>query len=227
MSEIKFEKEIKSLIEARKYIPDEFWNRTDGQKYEVVWFMDRQKPSVEASYDFDEERFGMTREGQVIWGFDSGCSCPSPWSNADYGDNSYSVKEWREFPVEEKDSFDKDWEDVCYSNLKDYLTLVSGVKDELPPKDVLTVLNAEIRRFLMKRVGYENIKDAVQAEVLHTDGNSELLKFNNGDFYVKVKDTSTAREYLLSVPENMKTCKQGIAWTFGLSESEYQPIIET
>ena len=222
MSVIKFDKEIKALIKARKYIPDEFWVRTEKQDYEVLWFMSRKRPSVHASYDFDEERFGMTRGGQVIWGFDSGCSCPTPWEGKEY-----DVKDWKEFAVSPEESFDKGWEDACYSNLTDYLTLVKGIKGGLPPKDVLTVANAEIRRFLMKRVGYENIKDAVKAEVLHKDGDSELLKFNNGDVYVKVKDTSTAREYLLSVPENMKTCREGIAWTFGLSEDKYNPIIET
>ncbi len=224
MLEIKFKNEIKKLIENRHKVPDEFWVKTDGGTYEVIWFMDRQKPSVEQSYDFDEERFGITRDGQVIWGFDSGCSCPSPWSQSDFGDDSYQVKEWREFSVPTEEAFDADWQDEAYKNLNDYLLII---EDNLSPEKVLDVQNAEVRRYLIKRVGYENIKDKVQAEVLHVDGTSELLKFKTGEMYVKVKDSSTDREYLLYVEGRHTTCKSAIAWTFGLREEEYNPTIES
>lgn len=224
MLEIKFKKEIELLIESRHKIPDEFWVRTDGGMYETIWFMDRQKPSVKQSYGFDEERFGITRDGKVIWGFDSGCSCPSPWSSSDYGDTSYLVKEWKEFTVSPEEAFDADWQDECYTNLADYLLLVSN---DLEPKRVLEAKNAEVRRYLIKRIGYENIKDDVKAEVLHVDGDNELLKFATGEIYVKVKDSSTDREYLLFVEGKHKTCRSAIAWTFGLKEEEYKPIIES
>lgn len=223
MYKIKFQKEIEKLIENRHKIPDEFWVLTQGGKYNAIWFMSRQKPSVEACYSFDEERFGLTKQGQVIWGFHSGCSCPSPWSAADFGDD-YTTREWREFLVESEQSFDKGWEEECYSNLKDYLLLI---KKSVKGKDVLETKNAEIRRFLMKRIGYEKVKKDVGATVIHTDGTSQLLQFKDGDYYVKVKDSSTKREYLLYVPNNLKTCRAAIAWTFGLAESEYNPIIET
>lgn len=224
MLEIKFKKEIERLIENRDKIPGEFWVRTDGQKYEVIWFMDRQKPSIERSYDFDEERFGLTKDGKIIWGFDSGCSCPTPWGSIDYGDDSYYVKEWKEFCVNPEEAFDADWQDECYNNLNDYLLLI---EKDLSPEKVLDIKNSEIRRYLIKRVGYENIKEKVKAEVIHKDGYNELLKFSNGEIYVKVRDSSTDREYLLFVQGNHKTCKSAIAWTFGLSEEEYNPIIET
>lgn len=224
MLEIKFKKEIEKLIENRHKIPDEFWVKTDGGMYRVVWFMDRQKPSVEVDYSFDEERFGLTRDGKIIWGFDSGCSCPSPWSADDFGDKNYSVKEWKEFCVSPEEAFDADWQEECYSNLNDYLLLI---EENLEPQRVLEVKNAEVRRYLIKRVGYEKIKHDVKAEVLHKDGANELLKFANGEMYVKVKDTSTEREYLLFVEGNHQTCKSAIAWTFGLREEEYQPIIES
>lgn len=227
MSKIKFSKEIKQLIKHRDKVPDEFWVRTDGGKYRVLWFMSRQKPSVEADYSFDEERFGLTREGKVIWGFDSGCSCPSPWSAADFGDDNYHVKEYKEFEVEPETAFDADWQDESYSTLKDFLYLISDNPD---PKEVLNLRNAEIRRYMVKRIGYENIKDAVDATVIHTDGDSELLELIiNGqkEKYVKVKDSSTDREYLLYVPDHITRCKEGIAWTFDLTEEQYNPIIET
>ena len=95
------------------------------------------------------------------------------------------------------------------------------------PKKVLSLQNAEVRRYMIKRVGYDNIKETVQAEVIHVDGDNELLKFNTGELYVKVKDSSTEREYLLFVEGQHKTCRSAIAWTFGLREHEYCPIVET
>lgn len=74
MSKIKFAEAIKKLKRFRDRIPEEFWVRTDGSKYRVIWFVNRQKPSETASYDFNEERFGLTKDGEFIWGFDSGCS---------------------------------------------------------------------------------------------------------------------------------------------------------
>jgi len=224
MLEIKFKKEIETLIENRHRVPDEFWVRTDGRKYRTIWFMDRQKPSVEDYCSFNEERFGLTQDGKVIWGFDSGCSCPAPWSQRDFGDENYLVKEWKEFMVEPETAFDADWQDECYSNLSDYLLLI---KENIEPKRVLEAKNSEIRRYLIKRIGYEKIKDDVGAEIIHKDGSSELLKFSNGEMYVKVKDTSTDREYLLFVERNNKTCKSAIAWTFRLREEEYNPLIES
>ncbi len=217
----KFQKEIERLIRNRRKIPDEFWRRTAGGTHEVIWFIDRQKPSVSQSYDFDMERFGVTKDGKIIWGFDSGCSCPSPWEDDQRA--GYETKEWKEFVVSPVE-LDTDWQDACFDNLKDYLLVV---ENNLDPKLVITAKNAEVRRFLMKRVGYQEVKDAVNAEVVHIDGTSELLKFADGDMYVKVKDSSTEREYLLYVPSHLKTCRAAIAWTFGLSEQEYRPVIET
>ena len=225
MYEIKFQEEIERLIENRHKIPDEFWILTAGKGYQAIWFMDRQKPSVEQSYDFDEERFGITKDGKVIWGFDSGCSCPTPW--VDSLDGTYEVKEWKEFAVSPEQAFDADWQDECYKNLQDFLKLID---DNLSADEVLSIQNAEIRRYLIKRVGYENIKNKVGATVLHKDGTSELLEFSNGEKYVKVKDSSTDREYLLYVGnswDKLMTCKAAIASTFGLREEEYNPLIES
>ena len=138
-------------------------------------------------------------------------------------DNNYLVKTWKEFETTPEESFDKGWDDECYNNLQDYLLLI---EKEIKPLQVVEAKNAEIRRFLMKRIGYDSIRNSAQVEIIQTDGTSELLKINN-EKYVKVKDSSTDREYLLYVPENIKSCKEGIAWTFGLKEEEYNPLIET
>lgn len=94
------------------------------------------------------------------------------------------------------------------------------------PAKVLAAKNAEVRRYLIKRMGWDVLRSHVSAKTIHTDGNSELIEFND-ERYVKVKDSSTDRIYLLYVPNNMQTCRDAIAWTFGLSGNEYNPLIET
>jgi hypothetical protein len=54
-----------------------------------------------------------------------------------------------------------------------------------------------------------------------------LRKNEEPIFLVKVKDPSLQVYYMLRVPPNVRTCKEAIAWTFGLSSEEYNPIMET
>jgi len=219
------ETKIQTLIEKLDKVPDEFWVRSENG-HQVIWILD-QEDGTAGSYETSQERIGITRDGNILWGFSSGCSCWDGWSDNDYCP-TVSAKEFtidmfkrgNEYNSEELN----DWESLASSNLDDFLFLVS---ENTTPKEVLDVKNAEIRRYLIKRIGYENIKAFVKAEVLHTDGDSELLKFENGEMYVKVKDTSTEREYLLFVEGNHSTCKSAIAWTFGLKEEEYNPLIES
>jgi hypothetical protein len=35
------------------------------------------------------------------------------------------------------------------------------------------------------------------------------------------------KNYILRVPPTMRTCAQAVAWSFDLSESEYQPAVES
>ncbi|MFX1388954.1 MAG: DUF6745 domain-containing protein [Promethearchaeota archaeon] len=45
--------------------------------------------------------------------------------------------------------------------------------------------------------------------------------------YIRVKDSSTGKNYFLSVPNNMRTCRDAIAWTFGISSRQYDLLFET
>jgi hypothetical protein len=124
---MKYQEEIQSLIDNVEKIPEKYWRKTDGGQYEVVWFMDRQKPSIERGWDFNEERFGITKDGKIIWGFDSGCSCPSPWSQEDHGDQNYEVKEWKEFMVDPETAFDAGWEEESYETIKEILNEIKNI----------------------------------------------------------------------------------------------------
>lgn len=114
---------IKELLQNLYKIPPKYWSETAGGKYKVVWLLDRQKPSVEADYSFDEERLGITSDGRIIWGFDSGCSCPSPWSASDFGDNSYDTNTYKEFFIQIPD-FDTDWDKESAKKIEEILSSI-------------------------------------------------------------------------------------------------------
>lgn len=224
---MKFEKQLEQLVSKLDVIPDDFWiNAENGER--VIWFLDREDGTA-GDYEISQERLGLTITGKIIYGYSSGCSCWLGWESSDYCP-TMSYKEFIVSQIKTGEelrtglSFAEGWEDESLNNLNDFLLLVN---ENTTAQEVLTAKNAEIRRYLIKRIGYEKIKEDVGAELIHEDGTSQLLKFNTGEQYVKVKDSSTDREYLIYVPNNIKSCKQGIAWTFGLREDEYNPIIET
>lgn len=212
---------IQKLKKNLNRIPQEFFAETAEGKYKVIWFLNRQKPSVQASYDFDEERFGITIDGRIIYGFDSGCSCPTPWGAGDYGDTSYDVTEYKEFFLNKMPDFDAGWEEDASKRLDDLLLFFES---DVDIKRLLTIENSEIRRAIMKRIGYDKVKEC--AEVVHIDEFGELLKIA-GEQYVKVDDASTDRQYLLYVPDTVKTAKGAIAWTFYLDADTYNPEKES
>jgi len=72
--------QILLILDNIDKIDSKYWQ--DLEHYpdkKVIWFLNRQRPNVEADYSFDEERIGITNQREIVWGFDSGCSCPSPW----------------------------------------------------------------------------------------------------------------------------------------------------
>ena len=45
--------------------------------------------------------------------------------------------------------------------------------------------------------------------------------------YVRVEDSSTGKNYFLSVPNNLQTCREAISWTFDIHPSQYDLLFET
>jgi hypothetical protein len=120
--------EIEFIVSNWDKIPDKFKTNLKPDRYKlindlaleehiVILLISRQKPSVEPSYDFDEERIGLTRTGKVVWGFDSGCSCPIPWE--DSFPDCYNVsKSWKEFIVN-LTQFDKEVIEECLKTIEE------------------------------------------------------------------------------------------------------------
>jgi len=97
---------------------------------------------------------------------------------------------------------------------------------EITIEDILKCSNQELKQRALKKFGYERFIQETNPEIIDKDGENELLKIEDLVF-VLVKDASTDRKYLLRVPPQMKTVKEAIAWTFGKTPEEYNPIIET
>jgi hypothetical protein len=101
---------------------------------------------------------------------------------------------------------------------------------------ILAERNAELRRVMIERVGFEKFLREVKAQILDSDrdrgGERKLLQVQLADdepiVVVSVHCPSTGRQYLIRVPPATRTCRQAVAWTAGFDNpDDYAPIEET
>jgi hypothetical protein len=106
----------------------------------------------------------------------------------------------------------------------------------LTPEQIIGESNAEIKRIMLERYGFEEFIRNSNAQKVHTDSFGTLWKKDLGegeegdDRYlamVEVVCPSTDRKYMLRVPPSMERARQAVAWTFKMTEAEYMPSIET
>jgi hypothetical protein len=108
--------------------------------------------------------------------------------------------------------------------------------ESITADEILVERNAELRRVLLERVGFERFMTEARAKVLDEDhdagGPRQLLCVPiEGDedlVCVSVYCPSTGRRYLLRVPPGVRTCHEAIAWTAGFDDpDDYNPQVET
>ncbi|WP_052721330.1 DUF6745 domain-containing protein [Actinoplanes rectilineatus] len=96
--------------------------------------------------------------------------------------------------------------------------------------------NAEIRRVMLEHFGYERYLQEAGARQLGSDETGTLWYLDlPGDeplVMVEVVNSTpepdgTSRVYWLRVPPDTRTARAGVAWTFGLTEEEYHPLVQT
>ena len=78
----------------------------------------------------------------------------------------------------------------------------------------------------MKSYGYEKFVKDSGAKILDKHKDCALIGIEDIKL-LSLKDSSTDRKYLLRVPPEINTYKEGVAWTFGLNADDYKPVIET
>lgn len=101
---------------------------------------------------------------------------------------------------------------------------------------ILSEQNAELRRVMIERFGYDRFMEDAGATEIDSDtdagGARRLLRIEIPDdeplVCVAVQCPSTEHKFMLRVPPNVTTCHQAVAWTAGYDNpSQYQPDIET
>jgi hypothetical protein len=106
-------------------------------------------------------------------------------------------------------------------------------KKSLTPSFALAVENMEQRRAACELIGWDNILQQLKAKVIDKNADPEIgelvevdLPGSGKEKFLRVR-CGTGRGFALPVPPDMKTAWQSNAWTWGLTESEYQPEVRT
>ena len=104
--------------------------------------------------------------------------------------------------------------------------------EKLTKEDWIKEPNVEVRRVIQEQMGSLFV-EKIGGKVINKSTRGKLIevKLPNDpervSRYVKVKDSSTTREYYLRVPPTINSADEGVAWTFGLEIGEYQPVQES
>ncbi len=102
--------------------------------------------------------------------------------------------------------------------------------------EILGERNAEVRRVMIERFGYERFMQESGAKIINQDrdagGPRQLLRVEiDGDeplVCVSVRCPSTGHHFFLRVPPNTRTCQEAVAWTAGFDDArDYRPVVET
>jgi hypothetical protein len=107
-------------------------------------------------------------------------------------------------------------------------------KESLTIEKVLANPNTEVRYVGIRIMGYDKLKE--KAVTIHASKNMELFYiagiFTDSVTILKVVNSTpesdgSFKNYYLTVPPDMKTCEDAVAWTFYKKKSSYKPQVET
>ena len=96
--------------------------------------------------------------------------------------------------------------------------------------------NVEVRRVMLERFGAERYLREIGAQAVHQDQCGTLYRANlAGDealVMIEVVNSTpehdgTWKKYMLRVDPRCSTAREAVAWTFGLTADQYQPLVET
>ncbi|MFD3942096.1 DUF6745 domain-containing protein [Streptomyces sp. NPDC058579] len=106
----------------------------------------------------------------------------------------------------------------------------------LTPERIRGEENAELRRVMLEFYGYERYLAESGAQPVARDETGVLWRIELVDdedvVMVEVVNATpepdgTFRTYWLRVPPRTRTAREGVAWTFGLAETAYEPLVQT
>lgn len=95
--------------------------------------------------------------------------------------------------------------------------------------------NVEVRRVMIERYGFDRfLKDSNACKMSKDSCGTLYLAFVSGlpIAFVKVRNSTpepdgSIKNYFLEVPPQVRTAREAVAWTFGMSADEYDPVLET
>jgi uncharacterized protein DUF6745 len=108
--------------------------------------------------------------------------------------------------------------------------------DWITAHHIETESNAEVRRVMIERMGYEKYILESGAQLIHSDETGALYRKELPDdeplMAVHVLNSTpepdgSVKRYMLRVPPNVERARQAVAWTFDVPEEDYQPLVET
>lgn len=108
--------------------------------------------------------------------------------------------------------------------------------ENISAREIVAAPNAEIRRMMLERVGYQRFLLDLGARPIHTDQFGALYRVDlpEEDPLALVHVTNatpepdgTRKRYILRVPPTIRTARAAVAWTFGLRADKYMPASET
>jgi hypothetical protein len=105
--------------------------------------------------------------------------------------------------------------------------------DTVPVGEIMAESNMERRRAILDRIGWDRVLRDLKATVIMTDDTGELLELqlhdDNGRAarFLRVKDSSTDRAYVIRTHPTVKSCREGLARSFQVKPSDYHMAKET
>lgn len=108
--------------------------------------------------------------------------------------------------------------------------------DRLTAREIIAERNAEIRRAMLERMGYDRFLLELGAVPAHTDEFGALYRVDVARdeplalvhvTNATLEPDGTRRRYFLRVPPTVRTARAAVAWTFGLGANTYRPVKET
>jgi hypothetical protein len=140
------------------------------------------------------------------------------------------------------DGYKQYWVHGVNFDVKTFNQFLTG--KECKPGKIFKLRNAEQRIALMQHFGFESVFDHIHNKRLINRDNCVSAvtgKRVSCELYdcelpgldwirlLKLEDHTTHKPVILTVPvgEGTDNCRKAIAWTFGMTEEEYAPLVET
>jgi hypothetical protein len=109
--------------------------------------------------------------------------------------------------------------------------------EQITVEKIETERNQEVRRVLLERFGEGRYLEESGAELIHEDHFGKLYRKEMGEdepiemvqvINATPEPDGSRKKYWLRVPPGTcKTAHEAVAWTFGLTEDQYNPVVET